>query len=122
MSGARPVSASALMFSRIPRRASGSIQGVLCRMSDPRDVSVYSLLFNIVSALVDHPDDIIIRTTSQPGGASFTVHVHPSDRGKAIGKQGRTAQSIRTILETVGLRHERKYALQIDEPEKAIRD
>ena len=66
-------------------------------MSDPRDVSVHKLLFKIVGALVDRPEVVVIETQVTEEGATFTVHAHPDDTGKLIGKQGRNASSIRVL-------------------------
>jgi hypothetical protein len=84
-------------------------------MPDPRDLKVYQLLFNIASALVDHPGEIIIRMTLMDDGAKFTLRVHPEDIGILIGKKGRAARSIRTIILGVAAKHERRYVIVIDD-------
>ena len=56
-------------------------------MPDPRDVSVYKLLFEMVSVLVDRPESVIIKTQATEDGTNFTVHVHPDDTGKLVGKR-----------------------------------
>ena len=84
-------------------------------MSDPRDVSAYNLLFKIVVALVDRPEVVVIETQVTEDGATFTVHAHPDDTGKLIGKQGRNAQSLRIITSGAGKKLRRRYVVVIHE-------
>ena len=84
-------------------------------MSDPRDISVYKLLFKIVAALVDRPEFVLIKTQVTEDGATFTVHAHPDDTGKLIGKQGRNAQSLRIITSGAGKKLGRRYVVTIHE-------
>ena len=82
-------------------------------MPDPRDVSVDKLLFKIVVALVDRPEFVVIQTQVKGDGATFTVHAHPDDTGKLIGKQGRNAQSLRIIVSRAGRKLRRRYKVAI---------
>ena len=82
-------------------------------MSDPRDVSVYKLLLRIIGALVDRPEFVVIQTQVTEDGATFTVHAHPDDTGKLIGKQGRNAQSLRIIVSRAGRKLRRRYKVAI---------
>jgi predicted RNA-binding protein YlqC (UPF0109 family) len=82
-------------------------------LSDPRDVSVYNLLFKIVGVLVDRPEVVVIQTQVTEDGATFTVHAHPDDTGKLIGKQGRNAQSLRIITSGAGKKLRRRYVIAI---------
>ena len=84
-------------------------------MPDPRDVSVDKLLFKIVVALVDRPEFVVIKTQVTEAGATFTVHAHPDDTGKLIGKQGRNAQSLRIIMSGAGRKLRRRYVIAIHE-------
>lgn len=59
---------------------------------------IQSLLLVMVRALVDSPDDATVRLTPGAMPMTFEVRVAPSDIGKAIGKQGRTARAIRDIV------------------------
>ena len=56
----------------------------------------------IAKALVDHPDEVSV--SEKENGRSLTVelHVAPSDMGKVIGKQGRIAKAIRTVVKGCG--------------------
>ena len=84
-------------------------------MSDPRDVAVYNLLFKIVGALVDRPELVVIQTQVTEDGATFTIHSHPDDTGKLIGKQGRNAQSLRIVTSGAGRKLRRRYVIAIYE-------
>lgn len=52
---------------------------------------------HLVSAIVENPDDVNVRTRSTRRGDLFEVRVHPNDLGKVIGRQGRTATAIRKV-------------------------
>ena len=84
-------------------------------MSDPRDVSVYNLLFKIVGVLVDRPEVVVIQTQVTEDGATFTIRTHPDDTGKLIGKQGRNARALRIITSGAGMKLRRRYVVVIHE-------
>ena len=80
-----------------------------------------ALVEEIAKALVDDPEQVVVRevprTSSGPmGGEQVTVlelKVAPNDLGKVIGKQGRTARSIRTLLSAAGMKRNRRFSLEI---------
>lgn len=80
---------------------------------DSIDSSVCTLLSQIVTVLVDQTAEIRITSTPQSEGLCFQIAVHSEDVGKLIGKQGRTARSLRTIFSAVGMKARRRYALDI---------
>ena len=54
-------------------------------------------LDHLVRGIVDHPDDVVVR--ERPGrGVTLEVQVNPEDMGRVIGKAGRTASALRTVL------------------------
>ncbi|CAN5494772.1 RNA-binding protein [soil metagenome] len=55
-------------------------------------------LEHVVRGIVDHPDDVSIRSSASPRGDLLEVHVHPDDRGRVIGRGGRTAKALRTLI------------------------
>ncbi|RKS86187.1 hypothetical protein DEU37_2551 [Microbacterium sp. AG790] len=55
-------------------------------------------LEHLVKGIVDHPDDVTIRSSSSPRGDVLEVRVHPDDRGRVIGRGGRTAKALRTLV------------------------
>jgi uncharacterized protein len=74
---------------------------------------VKELVETIARALVDRPEDVQVKTV---GGAQVTVlelRVHAEDLGKVIGRQGRTAKAIRTVLSAAGTKAHKRYTLEI---------
>lgn len=54
-------------------------------------------LEHIVKGIVDHPEDVRIVESTSSRGEVLAVHVHPDDRGRVIGRGGRTAKALRTL-------------------------
>ena len=73
------------------------------------------LLRQIVQYLVDDQDAVEVDCLEKDGVVTLNVHVAPSDTGKLIGKQGRTARSLRTIISAAGMKLHHRYALNIEE-------
>ncbi len=73
-------------------------------------------LETVVKALVDHPDDVKINRTVDEMGVLLTLDVHAEDMGKIIGRSGNTAKAIRTLLRVVGMKHDARVNLKINEP------
>ncbi len=71
------------------------------------------LVEEIAKALVDAPDEVQVREVAGEQATVFELRVAPDDLGKVIGKQGRTARSIRTLLGAVGTKLNRRYSLEI---------
>ena len=71
------------------------------------------LIEDIAKALVDLPDEVTINEIEGEQTTVLELKVAPSDLGKVIGKQGRTARSIRTILGAAGMKLNRRYTLEI---------
>ena len=71
------------------------------------------LIEDIAKALVDLPDDVVVRVVEGEQVTVLELKVAPSDLGKVIGKQGRTAGAIRTILGAVGMKLHRRFTLEI---------
>ena len=59
---------------------------------------VSEALQHLVRAIVEHPDDVSVRAKNTRRGRLFEVRVHPDDLGKVIGRAGRTATAIRTVI------------------------
>jgi len=72
---------------------------------------------NVVKAIVDHPDDVKTKRSVDEMGVLIELTVHPEDMGKIIGKEGRTAKSIRTLLRVLGAKNNARVNLKIVEPE-----
>jgi predicted RNA-binding protein YlqC (UPF0109 family) len=69
----------------------------------------------LARALVDHPEEVSVRETSGAEGTVLELRVDPSDLGKVIGKRGRTAKSIRSLLNAAGAKAGRRVTLEIAE-------
>ncbi|WP_446741942.1 KH domain-containing protein [Silvibacterium acidisoli] len=67
----------------------------------------------IVRLLVDDENAVRVECEEKEGMMTLNIQVAPTDTGKLIGKQGRTARSLRTILSAVGMKYKRRYALDI---------
>jgi predicted RNA-binding protein YlqC (UPF0109 family) len=75
--------------------------------------SVKVLVEDIAKALVDTPNEVTVNEIDGEQVTVFELRVAQGDLGKVIGKQGRTARSIRTLLGAVGTKLNRRYNLEI---------
>jgi len=73
------------------------------------------LVESIARALVDHPDDVHVTAVEGPQGVVLELRVHTEDLGKVIGRQGRTAKAIRTLLGASGMKLRKRFTLEIHE-------
>ena len=71
------------------------------------------LLLYMAKNLVDDPDAVTVTGTSDEEGKVLELRVAPGDMGKVIGRQGRIAKEIRTIVKTVAQRTGEKIAVEI---------
>ena len=55
-------------------------------------------LEHLVKGIVEHPDEVSVRARTQRGGRLLEVRVHPDDLGKVIGRSGRSAKALRTVI------------------------
>ncbi|HEX6159803.1 MAG TPA: KH domain-containing protein [Thermoanaerobaculia bacterium] len=67
----------------------------------------------LAKSLVDHPDEVRLRTFERDQSTVVELEVDPEDLGKVIGRQGRTARAIRTLLTAAGQKSRRRYTLDI---------
>jgi predicted RNA-binding protein YlqC (UPF0109 family) len=73
-------------------------------------------LDNVVKALVDHPEQVAITRTVDEMGVLLTLTVQADDMGKIIGRDGNIAKALRTLLRVVGMKHNARVNLKINEP------
>ena len=59
------------------------------------------ILADIARAIVDHPDDVIVTEEESKGEVTLTLSVHPDDMGIVIGRHGRIAKAIRSVMKSV---------------------
>jgi len=72
-----------------------------------------ALVEQIAKALVDEPELVVVRSIDGEQVTVLELRVSQNDLGKVIGKQGRTARSIRTILGAAGMKLKKRYTLEI---------
>ncbi len=71
------------------------------------------LLLYIAKNLVDDPDQVTVTESESEDGKVLQLHVAPGDMGKVIGRQGRIAKEIRTVVKTVAQRTGEKVTVDI---------
>ena len=76
------------------------------------------LVEQIAQALVDAPDQVQVTPVEDGDATILELRVAQSDLGKVIGRQGRTAKSIRTILGAASMKFQKRYILEIVEDEE----
>jgi uncharacterized protein len=76
-------------------------------------VAVDELVREIARALVDEPQSVDVQSVNRDENTILRLRVAPQDVGKVIGKQGRTARSVRTILGAVSMKLHHRYTLDI---------
>jgi predicted RNA-binding protein YlqC (UPF0109 family) len=74
---------------------------------------IKQLVEDIAKALVDIPEEVSVRVVESEHLTVLELRVAPSDIGKVIGRQGRTAGAIRHILAAVGVKVHRRFNLEI---------
>jgi len=82
-------------------------------MTQNQMVAVDALVREIARALVDEPDAVDVQIVGREENTVLKLRVAPNDVGKVIGKQGRTARSMRTILGAVSMKLHHRYTLDI---------
>jgi predicted RNA-binding protein YlqC (UPF0109 family) len=82
-------------------------------MSGEQAGDMRALVEQIAKALVDEPEKVTVDTADDHDETVLELRVAPGDLGKVIGKQGRTARSIRTILGAASMKAKRRYTLEI---------
>ncbi|HEX6098578.1 MAG TPA: KH domain-containing protein [Thermoanaerobaculia bacterium] len=67
----------------------------------------------LAQSLVDNPDEVRVRSHERDQQTVLELEVAPADLGKVIGRQGRTARAIRTVLNAAAQKSRRRYSLDI---------
>ena len=70
----------------------------------------------VVKGLVEHPQDVKVARVVDEMGVLLTLDLNAEDMGKVIGRSGNTAKAIRTLLRVVGMKHNARVNLKINEP------
>jgi predicted RNA-binding protein YlqC (UPF0109 family) len=80
---------------------------------DENDFRLRDLVVLMAKGLVDHPDDVSVEILEAGDGGELELRVHEDDMGHVIGKQGRTARSLRLALGAAAGRIDRHMSLEI---------
>ena len=67
----------------------------------------------IAKSLVDHPEEVVVNQTEESNAILVELKVAPSDMGKVIGRKGRIANAIRTVVKAGALKENKKVAVDI---------
>ena len=67
----------------------------------------------IAKSLVEHPDEVVVTETENEKTILVELRVAPSDMGKVIGKQGRIAKDIRSVVKAASFKEEKKVVVEI---------
>ncbi len=70
---------------------------------------------HLVKGIVDNPDDVTVDLVSGRRGRTLEVRVNPEDLGKVIGRSGRTAKALRTVVAAIGGKGVRVDVVDTDE-------
>ena len=71
-------------------------------------------LEHLVKGIVEHPDDVVVELVTGRRGRTLEVRVHPDDLGTVIGRNGRTAKALRTVMTALGGRGVRVDVVDTD--------
>ena len=75
------------------------------------------LMLSLAKALVDQPEEVRVEPATSETDTVLRLYVAPDDLGKLIGKQGRTARSMRTILSAAGMKLQHRFSLDVQSDE-----
>jgi len=79
------------------------------------------LLKTIIEAIVSEPSDVKVERKVDEMGVLLELTINPKDMGTIIGKEGKTAKALRTILRAFGAKNQARLNLKIIEPEGSLR-
>ncbi|HEY0161691.1 MAG TPA: KH domain-containing protein [Edaphobacter sp.] len=87
------------------------------RTGEGDSADIVGLISDIARALVDLPESVSVESFDEADATVIRLRVAPGDIGKVIGKQGRTARSLRTILAAASMKLKHRFSLDIVENE-----
>jgi len=85
--------------------------------TDMNEFADQQFLEFVVKSIVDNPEGVHVERKVDEMGVLLTLKVDPSNMGQVIGRKGKTAESLRTLLRVVGMKNNARVNLRIDEPE-----
>jgi predicted RNA-binding protein YlqC (UPF0109 family) len=78
-----------------------------------KEVDMKALVELMAKSLVDKPEEVIVAVAGGEKTSVFELRVAPGDIGKVVGKHGKTAQAMRTIMSAAGTKLDKRYVLEI---------
>jgi predicted RNA-binding protein YlqC (UPF0109 family) len=75
--------------------------------------SLKEVVETIAKAIVDQPGEVAVSEIDEEGATVLELRVASEDLGKVIGKQGRTARAMRTLLRAAGMKARKRFVLEI---------
>ena len=81
--------------------------------SEQQPPSLRALVEYLARGLVDRPEEVVVEEVDEPDALVFELKVAEPDLGKVIGKQGRTAKALRTVLSAASSKMRRRVMLEI---------
>ena len=78
------------------------------------------LLEVIAKSLVDNPDEVVVTEKETEKGLVLELKVAPSDMGKVIGKQGRIAKAIRSVVKAAASRENKQVSVEIEDRKSVV--
>lgn len=82
-------------------------------MAPPASVDISELVRFIAASLVDHPDEVNVMLVEERNASVYELEVDEDDLGKVIGRGGKTAKAIRTLVNTVAPRSRKRTIVEI---------
>ncbi len=76
-------------------------------------INLSTVLSNIAKSIVDHPDKVVVTEQEEGNEILMTLSVAEEDMGMIIGKRGKIAKAIRTVMKTVAKIDEKKVTVEI---------
>jgi predicted RNA-binding protein YlqC (UPF0109 family) len=80
---------------------------------DSKAPPLRELVLYLARALVEHPDQVVVEEIQEPDAVVYELKVAESDLGRVIGRQGRTAKALRTVLSAASAKMRRRAILEI---------
>jgi predicted RNA-binding protein YlqC (UPF0109 family) len=81
---------------------------------------IHEWLLKTIRLVVDHPEEVSIDAIPGDDRTTFRIKASPSDRGKVIGRQGRTSQSLRVLAGAMGKKFNWRFVVEIEEVNKSL--
>ncbi|MBR6029077.1 MAG: KH domain-containing protein [Clostridia bacterium] len=78
------------------------------------------LLKYVAQSLVDHPEQVVVKVTEGPEAVILELNVAEEDMGKVIGKQGRIAKAIRSLVKAATARESKPVFVEIQRPDEGL--